>query len=49
MLKDPSDLIAAIEEGGAGFRAIVVAPGYRLGVLGFLATESMAEGERGNL
>ncbi|UZJ54134.1 hypothetical protein CBS101457_003454 [Exobasidium rhododendri] len=48
VLKDPSDLIGRIDEGGAGLQAIVVAPGYRLGVLGFLAMEGMPEGERGN-
>jgi carboxylesterase type B len=47
--KDPSDLIAPVDEGGAGLQAIVVSPGYRLGIFGFLAMADMPEGERGNL
>lgn len=48
-LKDASDLVAPHELGGAGLGAIIVAPGYRLGVFGFLAMECMPAGERGNL
>lgn len=47
--KDPSDLIASVEEGGAGLEAIIVSPGYRLGIFGFLAADGMIEGEIGNL
>jgi carboxylesterase type B len=47
--KDPSDLIAPISAGGAGLQAIVVSPGYRLGIFGFMAAEGMPKGERGNL
>jgi carboxylesterase type B len=46
--KEPSDLIASVEDGGAGLKAIVVCPGYRLGIIGFLSSTAMPEGERGN-
>lgn len=42
-MKDPSDLISPISEGGAGLNAIVVAPGYRLNIFGFLATKELKE------
>jgi carboxylesterase type B len=47
--QEPSDLIAPVEEGGAGLQAIVICPGYRLNVFGFLCSKGMPEGERGNL